>query len=209
GRGDDTYIVDNVGDVIYENAGEGTDQVNATVTYRLAGNVENLTLLGSAAINGTGNELDNTLIGNDAVNALSGYGGDDLLYGRGGADVIYGGDGDDLLDGGSGADLMYGGAGNDTYVVDDAKDSAIESAGQGTDTVRASVSFTLAVNVENLTLTGASAINGTGNTLANVIVGNGADNILTGGRGTDTLTGGEGADRFVFTALSDFGPMSA
>ena len=73
-----------------------------------------------------------------------------------------------MLDGGAGADTMSGGAGNDTYVVDDAGDVVTEAAGEGTDTVRARVSYTLGANVENLTLTGTGAINGTGNALDNV-----------------------------------------
>jgi Ca2+-binding RTX toxin-like protein len=75
----------------------------------------------------------------------------------------------------------------------------IESAGAGTDLVKASVSHALGLNVENLTLTGAAAIDGSGNDLANTIIGNAANNILTGGKGADILTGGAGSDTFVYT----------
>ena len=85
---------------------------------------------------------------------------------------------------------MTGGAGNDTYVVDDVGDVVIESASEGTDTVQSSVSYTLAANVENLTLTGSGNISGNGNGVANAITGNSGDNTLDGGAGADTMTGG-------------------
>ncbi len=75
GTGNDTYYVDNTGDVVTENASEGTDTVNSSITYTLGNNVENLTLTGTSAISGTGNTLDNYLIGNSAVNTLTGVPG--------------------------------------------------------------------------------------------------------------------------------------
>ena len=89
---------------------------------------------------------------------------------------------------------MIGGAGNDTYVVDNTADVVTENPSEGTDLVQSSVTYTLAANVENLTLTGTTAINGTGNALDNVLTGNTAANTLTGGAGNDTLSGGTGAD---------------
>jgi Ca2+-binding RTX toxin-like protein len=176
GAGNDTYIVDNVGDVITENAAEGIDLVQSSVTYTLASEVENLTLTGAAAINGTGNALNNTLTGNA---------------------------GNNILDGGAGADTLIGGTGNDTYVVDDVGDVVTEAASAGTDLAQSSITYTLAANVENLTLTGISAINGTGNTLANTLTGNSGDNILDGGTGIDTLIGGAGNDTYVIDTASD------
>ena len=90
GTGNDTYIVDNAGDVVVENAGEGVDQVNSSVTYTLSTNVENLTLTGSAAIDGTGNELDNVLIGNNDANTLIDGAGNHVLDGKGRADALIG-----------------------------------------------------------------------------------------------------------------------
>ena len=179
GAGNDTYVVDNTADVVTENLNEGTDLVQSSVTYTLAANVENLTLTGTTAINGTGNALDNVLTGNTAANTLTG------------------GAGNDTLSGGTGADTMIGGAGNDTYVVDNTADVVTELAGEGTNLVQSSVTYTLAANAENLTLTGTTAINATGNALDNVHTGNSANNTLTGGDGNDTLDGGTGNDTMV------------
>ncbi|MCW5738245.1 MAG: hypothetical protein KIS73_29250, partial [Enhydrobacter sp.] len=122
------------------------------------------------------------LLGNDGANVLTGLDGNDTL--RGGA-------GNDTLDGGAGEDELMGGAGNDVYIVDSLADTISEETvpgidDGGTDRVEVAFSFTLGAFLENLTLTGADAINGTGNELANVIVGNGAANVLTGGAGDDT-----------------------
>lgn len=176
GAGDDIYVVDSTSDVVIESSGEGVDLVRSTVSYVLGVNVENLTLIGTEALSGGGNDLDNTLIGNAGSNALSG------------------GAGNDLLNGGAGADTMQGGSGSDVYTVDDVGDVIVELGGEGSDTVNARVTFTLAANVENLTLSGASALNGTGNALANVLTGSGAANVLTGAAGNDTIDGGAGAD---------------
>ncbi len=198
GADNDSYTVDDSGDQVIEAADEGIDSVSASATFTLGANVENLTLTGAAAIDGTGNDLDNKLTGNAAANVLTGNGGADQLKGMDGADVLWGGAGADKLDGGLGADEMRGGADKDGYTVDDAGDTVIENAAEGNDTVSASVSFILGANVENLTLTGAAAIDGTGNELANTLKGNAGDNVLTGGAGKDSLTGGAGADTFVF-----------
>ena len=176
GTGNDTYVVDNVGDMVTENLNEGIDLVNSSITYALTNNAENLTLTGSAAINGTGNALDNVIIGNSANNTLSG------------------GAGNDTLDGGLGADTMIGGTGNDTFIVDNIGDVVTENLNEGIDLVNSSITYTLTNNVENLTLIGSAAINGTGNSLDNVMIGNSANNTLSGGAGNDTLDGGAGAD---------------
>ncbi|MFK3771356.1 beta strand repeat-containing protein [Pseudomonas sp. NPDC089406] len=188
GAGNDTYVVNGANEQIIENAGEGTDRVESSITWALGDNLENLTLTGNNAINGTGNAQDNVIIGNDAANILIGGAGDDTLDG---------GNGDDYLDGGVGADIIKGGAGNDTYVVDNVNDQVSENADEGTDAVYASVTWTLGDNLENLTLTGENAINGTGNGLDNIITGNDAGNILNGGAGDDYLDGGAGADTLV------------
>jgi Ca2+-binding RTX toxin-like protein len=115
GAGDDFYFVDSTSDRITENANEGWDFVESSVTWTLGSNLEDLALSGSAAINGTGNSLDNELDGNDAANTLIGNGGNDSLYGYGGNDALQGNAGSDFLDGGEGNDTLTGGAGNDAY----------------------------------------------------------------------------------------------
>jgi Ca2+-binding RTX toxin-like protein len=191
GLGDDTYYVDNISDVVTENANGGLDLVNASIDYTLAAEVENLTLTGTAN-NGTGNELNNIITGNSRNNELFGLAGDDTLIGNGG---------NDTLDGGTGNDNLSGGGGNDTYYVDNLGDLVTEAANSGTDTVEASINYTLTANVENLVLT-VVALNGTGNDLNNIITGNAGNNILTGGRGNDTLFGGAGVDSFVLNKPS-------
>jgi Ca2+-binding RTX toxin-like protein len=328
GAGDDTYVVDALGDRVIELAGAGTDTILSSVAYTLPVEVENLTLTGNKAIAGSGNTLANVITGNDAANTLTGGAGDDTLAGAGGCDVFCfaasgngidtvsdlaagealritgvnlsgaaslgdgsalgpnhveisvgvgvtrvfvgtnrtagadvvidlagefgvenfglagkdlllietvrrdiagssaadtlggsGGDdtllglagsdvlrgfgGNDRLDGGPGSDVLDGGSGDDTYVVDAAGDRVFEAAGGGTDHVLSSVTYQLPVEVENLTLTGANAVAGSGNTLANVLVGNTAANVLAGGGGDDTLFGGAGEDVFAFLAAGN------
>lgn len=196
GAGDDTYIV-RVSD---ETTGESVDKVNETVagsagtdtvrtyaTYTLPTNVENLVLMSAknpttlTTLSGTGNSLNNLITGNGDSNTLTGAAGNDTLNGAGGADSL------------------VGGAGNDIYLVDDLLDVVTEKTSEGTDLVQSSVTFTLGSNVENLTLTGTSAINGTGNALNNTIVGNAAtdtvdSNVLTGFLGNDSIAGSSGKD---------------
>lgn len=185
GLGDDVYIVEagDEAEVIHENAGEGNDTVRSAINFSLATltAIENITLTGSTAINATGNALDNVLTGNTAANRIAGS------------------DGNDTLTGGEGVDRLIGGRGNDIFIIEavgDEADIIEENASEGNDTVRSAISFSLAAlaAVENVTLTGASAVGATGNALNNVLTGNAAANILSGGDGHDTLIGGEGGD---------------
>jgi Ca2+-binding RTX toxin-like protein len=178
GTGDDVYVVDNASDQVVENSSEGTDTIQTTLTYSLVAlsNLENLTLTGTADLSATGNDLANVLVGNSGANTLSG------------------GVGNDTLDGGAGIDSLVGGTGNDTYVVDSTSDVVVESSSEGTDLIQSGITLSLASisNVENLTLTGASNVNATGNSLDNVLTGNTGNNILDGGAGNDSLAGGTG-----------------
>jgi Ca2+-binding RTX toxin-like protein len=166
GAGNDAYVVDSAADVVNENASEGNDTVRASVTWTLGAELETLVLTGNSSINGTGNALANRLFGNSA---------------------------DNNIDGGVGADVMIGGAGNDTYAVDNTADIVLEVAGEGVDQVNSSITYTLGTNLEKLVLTGSTAINGTGNELANILAGNSAANILSGGVGSDTYWLGRGS----------------
>jgi serralysin len=182
GSGNDIYVVDNVGDVVIETSafsGE-IDSVYSSISYTLTNNVENLTLQGSANLNGTGNFVNNQ---------------------------IYGNAGNNVLDGGLGADILVGGAGNDTYIVDDARDVIFETNAQASevDTVLASVSYVLSANVENITLTGFSSNFAVGNSQNNVLTGNEGNNVLDGGAGLDTMIGGQGNDTY---SLDQFGELA-
>jgi len=176
GDGNDTYIVDSTTDQILDSS--GFDTVQSSVSFSLApfAFLEALTLTGSAAIDGTGNDGNNNLTGNSANNVLSGGAGNDTLNGAAGLDTLDGGDG------------------NDTYIVDSTTDQILDSS--GFDTVQSSVSFSLApfAFLEALTLTGSAAINGTGNDGNNTLTGNGSRNLLSGGLGDDSLNGGAGND---------------
>lgn len=221
GLGDDVYHSKNADDTVVEGKNEGSDTVYADTTFTLPNHVENLTLTGSGNTFGFGNNSDNILTGNSGNNRLSGGRGNDTLYGmegkdllmggdgqdelyggsgndilRGdaGSDTLDGGDGDDVLDGGSGADTMRGGRGNDVYHVDDAGDMVVEAAGEGTDTIYTSVTYTAPTHVENLTLTGSGNTFGFGNNSDNILTGNSGNNRLSGGRGNDTLYGNGGND---------------
>jgi Ca2+-binding RTX toxin-like protein len=186
--GNDLYIVRNAGTSIIEGNGAGTDRVSAGLTYVLTAGavVEELTTTSSggvAALDLTGNALTQTITGNA---------GDNTLHTGGGA-----------------ADRLVGLAGNDTYRIFSASDEVVETAGNGTaDRVTAAVSFTLAADddIEVMTTngsTGVTAIDLTGNALAQTFTGNDGANRIDGGAGNDVITGRAGADVFIFsTALS-------
>ena len=187
GAGNDIYV-DPTGDTITELAAGGTDTVQSAATFTLAAlsEVENLTLTGSGNINGTGNASNNVIVGNDGNNTLSG------------------GNGNDTLSGGLGSDTLVGGGGNDTY-IDPTNHVIVEQSGGGTDTVVSSTTFTLAAvsQIESLTLSGVDDIDGTGDAIGNLIIGNSGRNTLTGGGGADTLMGGAGNDIFYVNTASE------
>ncbi|HEY0034688.1 MAG TPA: hypothetical protein VGB81_15615, partial [Devosia sp.] len=143
------------------------------------------------------------LSGTPAADILVGTAQRDLLFGESGNDQLSGSDGHDRLDGGNGADLLKGGKGNDVFVVDNSSDAVVESEGEGADEIEASISYALGANIENLTLRGDAAINGTGNALDNKLSGNGAANVLNGGAGADTMYGGDGNDTYVVDNVQD------
>ncbi len=206
--GDDTFIVDNAGDKVIEFSGGGADTVNASVSFTLAASnwietLQTTLALGSAAINLTGNGIGQSLVGNNGAN---------------------------ILDGRGGMDTMTGNSGDDTFVVDSANDKVVEFANEGSDTVNAAVSFTLASSnwvelLQTTSASGSTAIDLTGNNIGQGIIGNnganklgglGGDDLLFGLKGNDTLTGGTGKDSFYFNtqlssasnvdAITDFNP---
>ena len=219
GAGNDTYFVDSISDVVKDllGAAGGIDTVvvagintgvlppSGTAAF---GDIENLTLAAlGGTINGIGNEIANKIAGNELDNVLAGNGGNDTLIGGKGNDDLVGaadndsldgGDGNDTLEGGDGKDSMAGGAGDDTYVVNDPGDKVTETLandkGGGIDTVQSSITYTLGTNLDNLLLTAGANINGTGNTLDNVLTGNTGNNKILGLVGNDSLAGGDGND---------------
>ena len=202
------------------NGGTGTDSLSITGT---AGNdALSVVFNGTSITSFTGG----TISGIESITADLSAGTDTLSYAGTTVDVsvdltahtasgfasllgvenVTGGTGNDTLTGDAAANILAGGVGNDTYFVG-AGDTVTEGAGAGTDTVNSTATFTLGANVENLTLTGSADINGTGNGLANVMIGNTGANVLNGaagndtldgGLGSDTMTGGTGNDMFVF-----------
>jgi Ca2+-binding RTX toxin-like protein len=145
GAGNDTYIVDIAGDTVSEAFDAGIDLIQSRVTLSLGSDIEKLTLTGTAAISGTGNDLGNVITGNAAANSLAGVLGDDTLNGGGGADTLTGGDG------------------NDWYFIDHAMDLLVEAAGEGSDTISSTGSVDLNLsrfaNIEHVTLIGGRTIN--------------------------------------------------
>lgn len=170
GVGNDTYVV-GVGDTVVENFSGGTDTVVSSVTWTLGSNVENLTLTGTADINGTGGSANNTLLGNSGSNTLDGGSGNDTADGGDGHDSLFGGSGNDQLIGGLGNDVLNAGSGNDSLNGGDGIDTL--DGGSGDDE--------LLGGAGNDTLTGGSGVDQ-----------------FTGGIGNDTLMGGSGNDRYHF-----------
>ena len=169
-------------DQVIENLGGGSDAVFSSANIRLSADVENAGPARRRRSAGLGNSLNNQLYGNSGNNTLNGGLG---------ADAVIGLAGNNSLDGGAGVDLMIGGQGNDSYVVD-AGDGVIENAGEGIDTVTASIHYGLTANVENLVLQGdaMTPLQGYGNGLVNFLTGSDGVNLLNGLGGADVMAGG-------------------
>lgn len=234
---DDTYLVrfsQQVYGYIVEFEGTGTPDDNLIGTSRKDkinggdGDDNIIGLGGNDELSGdAGNDIVIGRAGNDKLRGgtgddeLTGGRGEDQLFGDGGDDILIGGAGNDILNGGKDNDIMIGGNGNDTYTVDTKDDIIVEKAKSGQDLVKASFSYTLNKNLENLTLTGNKNIDGKGNASNNTIRGNkgnntlqgeggkdkliggGGKDVLVGGKGNDVLTGGAGKDDFVFESSKD------
>jgi Ca2+-binding RTX toxin-like protein len=193
GTGNDSYVVDSTGDVVTEAANEGTDTVTSSITYTLSNNFENLTLSGSAAINGTGNALNNVITGNSGNNTLSGMDGNDTISGGSGNDTLSGGAGNDALEGGVGADQMDGGSGTNTLVYANSTAGVLVNLGNGAAQGGDAQGDTW-TNIANIL---GSAFNDSlfGDGFSNILQGGAGDDVLGGGAGNDTLEGGVGADQ--------------
>jgi Ca2+-binding RTX toxin-like protein len=181
--GDDIYLINNITEVVVENAGEGTDIVYVNSSYTLSAGAS-IELLSTYSIAGTenydmtGNNLSNTIWGNRGNNTLSG--------------------------GIGGTDTLVGFLGNDIYLINNGTEVISELANEGTDIAYASVNHVLSAgaSIELLStdsIAGVNSINLTGNELGQTLWGNNGANLLNGRAGNDTLTGFAGADAFAFT----------
>jgi Ca2+-binding RTX toxin-like protein len=171
GTGDDTYVVNQIGDVVTESFNEGIDTVESSIAFTLSLNIENLTLTGTANINGIGSSANNVLLGNSGNNTLDGGSGNDAIAGGAGRDSLIGGSGDDTLMGELGDDILNAGSGND--VLNGGEGADVLDGGSGDDQLQGGAG--------NDVFTG----------------GSGADQ-FTGGTGNDTMTGGSGNDVYNF-----------
>lgn len=230
GLGNDTYYVDNASDVVSEKKGGGIDTIITEVSFTLGKDLENLTLSGTANLNGTGNKSANILLGNVGNNMLSGLAGSDSLFGEGGDDALSGGSGNDTLYGGSDSDTLSGDAGND-FLYGESGDDTL-TGGAGNDTLMGGDNNdTLQGNAGNDFLYGDAGEDGlsggTGNDILyggddndtllgdagkdqlygedgdDILDGGASNDTLVGGGGIDMLTGGTGADLFVFDTRPD------
>jgi Ca2+-binding RTX toxin-like protein len=207
GLGNDIYFVDIIGDAVTELAGQGIDEVRATINYTLGANVENLRLNGSDALVGTGNALANSITAGVGPATLTGLAGNDSLFGSQAGDILDGGDDNDTLFGRNGTDVLSGGNGND--VINGQNQGDTLSGGEGDDTLRGDSGNDI-VNgdngndrveggANNDTLNGGDGndvlLGGDGNDTLSGGIGN---DLVEGGTGRDFLTGGDGLDRFRF-----------
>ena len=206
GAGDDLMLGGLGDDQLF--GGLGVDEIQAGVgndalygeggNDRLFGGAGNDTIYGGAG--------DDLVVGGVASNEtalVAGTADSNFLYGGDGNDTILGGIGNDYIDGGAGADNMQGGQGDDTYIVNSVNDVILEFANQGYDTVVSSSNYILNSNIEELRLVEGFNVNGTGNSLDNLITGNSSDNILDGVTGLDTMIGGLGNDTYYVDNIGD------
>ncbi|MEZ0231265.1 MAG: hypothetical protein ACAH12_00370 [Methylophilaceae bacterium] len=199
GAGNDTYLVDNNADSLFESANQGVDTIKLTTniglsSFSLATSFKNFENFDISALSG----VDFNIEGNASANVLTGNNAANILFGLAGNDTLDGGSGNDKLDGGSGADNMNGGAGNDIYLVDNIGDVIAVDISGTADQVNTTLNYSIASrdDLEHIILFG-TAINATGNSSNNILVGNSANNVLDGGDGNDDLQGGAGNDTLI------------
>jgi Ca2+-binding RTX toxin-like protein len=210
--GDDTYIVDNAADLVIEQANEGLDTIQSSVSFTLPDHVEQLILLTGSNLTGTGNALANLLTGNAGANTLDGGAGNDVIDGGSGADSLYGSDGDDtflvagydpnavdLFNGGDGFDQILGGAGDDVIRVNSYQGvNTVEriDGGAGLNTLGGNGGNNV-IDLSGTQLIGIARIEGLGG--ADTLTGSTGNDVIDGGLGADSLYGGEGDDTFLIS----------
>ncbi len=188
------------------NGGDANDQIFGGANNDILGGDAGSDILygddGTDTLNG-GDGADK-LFGGTGADQLNGGTGNDRMAGEADVDTLNGGAGNDYLDGGLGADIMSGGTDNDVYIVDNAGDQTIETAGQGYDIVRTALDgWVLGANLEGLELQGSADIDGSGNADANNLQGNSGANTLSGLAGVDTINGNDGDDTIIGGAGND------
>jgi Ca2+-binding RTX toxin-like protein len=193
GAGNDVYDFWTGVDIVVESSGGGIDTILCFESFTLPSEVEVLSFATTTtAVDGTGNNLSNTITGGEAGNRLTGLGGNDSLLGMNGNDTLEGGNGNDMLDGGAGNDALIGGNGADTYHLRNAADTVSEtdaSSAGGVDTVLSYLSsHTLGANIENGRVMSSGTASLTGNGLGNLLVAGAGNNALNGGGGVDTVS---------------------
>lgn len=205
GSGNDVYRVDSALDVVAESAGDGIDTVLSTVDVEGYAGVETVVLVGAQPLKALGTLGDDHLFGNQADNLLDpGTGADDMAGGAGDDTYVVDNPNDTVVELADGAAVPEAAPAFDSDNALRADffnaegHAGFNGSTWGIDSVLSSVSWTLGPNVENLTLTGVAAIEGTGNALSNVVTGNAIDNVLAGGLGDDRLIGGAGYDTYRF-----------
>jgi Ca2+-binding RTX toxin-like protein len=239
GSGNTTFVVNNAADVVQDANTVTSNVLNASVTYTLPTNVNNLVLTGTAALEGTGNGGSDTLTSNSGLDTLIGGSGNDTFIVSNAADVVQdaastannviqtsltyalptnvnslmltgsaavqgtANGGNDTLTSNTGIDTLVGGSGNDTFVVNNVADVVNDSSSTASNTVDASVTYTLPTDVNALVLTGSVGLTATGNAANDVITANTGNDTLVAGSGTDTLVGGAGSDTFVVNSVND------
>lgn len=222
GAGNDTYAIGSLNTIIVEQANEGNDLVNSSISYTLGANLERLDLVGTANINGTGNGANNSIFGNTANNILNGLAGNDGINGDAGNDTLRGGtgndtlagsDGNDVLEGGGGNDILNGGAGIDRVDVQVSGNITLTNSsvtGDGIDTltgIETAELFTFdqggsnnTIDASGFTLGSVTLDGGLGNNALlggsgnDFLDGEGGNDFLDGGIGKDILDGGDGND---------------
>ncbi|MBY5999731.1 MULTISPECIES: peroxidase family protein [Alphaproteobacteria] len=221
--GNDTYVVNNGGDFVNETGGSGLDTIYSSVSRNLSNNqhvtgiVENLTLIGTANINGVGNGEDNVIIGNSGNNTLNGRGGNDTLVGNAGNDILNGGAGNDRLAGGAGNDTLNGRGGTDVAVfTGSAADYAFNITGTGltsmtdlsgfggTDTLTNIEGLAFADGASMAIVADAPGANGTLQaTEASIILGGDGNDEIRGSAANDVIVGGLGDDNLFGSDLAE------
>jgi trimeric autotransporter adhesin len=188
GAGNDTFVVSNAGDVVQDTVATATNVVQSSVIFTLPTDVNALVLTGTTALHGTGNAGNDSLVANTGADTLSAGNGTDTLVSSASGTAV---------------DSLVGGTDTDLFVVNYAGDIVTVGSTHGADTIESSVSYTNAVNVANLILTGTGNLSGTGTTTADQLTANSGTDTLTAGTGTATIVGGAGNDTFVVNSTSD------